>query len=53
MTRLRAVPPYAVPSLVIVALTAFLAFALVRLFQVEQAMRVNVDENMLLSLIHI
>ncbi|MGE4533750.1 sensor histidine kinase [Halomonas sp.] len=47
MTRLRAIPPYAVPSLVIVALTAFLAFALVRLFQVEQAMRVNVDENML------
>lgn len=47
MGRLRAIPAYAVPSLVIVALTAFLAFALVRLFQVEQAMRVNVDENML------
>lgn len=45
--KLRAVPAYAIPSLAIVALTAFLAFALVRLFQVEQAMRVNVDENML------
>ncbi|HSH57436.1 MAG TPA: HAMP domain-containing sensor histidine kinase [Halomonas sp.] len=47
MAKLRAVPAYAIPSLVIVALTAFLAFALVRLFQVEQALRVNVDENML------
>ncbi|MEQ5801907.1 HAMP domain-containing sensor histidine kinase [Halomonas sp. H10-9-1] len=47
MARLRAVPAYALPSLAIVALTAFLAFALVRLFQVEQAMRSNVDENML------
>lgn len=47
MARLRAVPAYAISSVVIVALAAFLAFALVRLFQVEQAMRVNVDENML------
>lgn len=47
MANLRAVPAYAIPSLVIVTLTAFLAFALVRLAQVELAMRDNVDENML------
>lgn len=47
MAKLRSVPAYAAPTLVIVALTAFLVFALVRLVQVEQAMRVNVDENML------
>lgn len=47
MPRLRPAPAYLVPSVAILALAAFLAFALVRLFQVEQDMRGNVDENML------
>jgi len=47
MARLRAIPAYLIPSLAILAFAAFLGFAMIRLFQVEQAMRGNVDENML------
>lgn len=47
MPRLRPFPAYLVSSLAILAFSAFLAFALVRLFQVEKDMRDNVDENML------
>ncbi len=47
MRRLRRFPAYLVAGLAILAFTAFLAFALIRLFQVEADMRDNVDENML------
>ncbi|MDR9440531.1 MAG: HAMP domain-containing sensor histidine kinase [Halomonas sp.] len=47
MPGLRRFPAYLVTSLAILAFTAFLAFALIRLFQVEKDMRDNVDENML------
>lgn len=47
MSRLRPFPIYLVASLAILAFSAFLAFALIRLFQVENDMRDNVDENML------
>ncbi len=40
-------PPYLLPSLAIFTLVAFLMFTLLRLFQLEQAMRAHVDENML------
>jgi signal transduction histidine kinase len=47
MSRLRRLPAHFAPLLVIIAFATFLAFSLVRLFQVEQDMRENVDENML------
>ncbi|SEK65936.1 sensor histidine kinase [Halomonas daqiaonensis] len=47
MPRLHPFPVYLVASLAILAFSAFLAFALIRLFQVENDMRDNVDENML------
>lgn len=40
-------PVQVVPAIAILAFAVFLAFALVRLFQVEQEMRSNVSENML------
>ncbi|MFY0990527.1 ATP-binding protein [Halomonas sp. C05BenzN] len=40
-------PAYVLPGLAILAFATFLGFSLVRLAQVEQDMRINVDENML------
>lgn len=40
-------PAFVLPGLAIFAFATFLGFALVRLAQVEQDMRINVDENML------
>ncbi|WP_404297060.1 sensor histidine kinase [Halomonas sp.] len=40
-------PAFVLPGLAILAFATFLGFALVRLAQVEQDMRLNVDENML------
>lgn len=47
MSRPRRRPVQLVPAIAILAFAAFLAFALIRLFQVEQEMRSNVSENML------
>ncbi len=46
MTRLK-FPRYLLPGLAIFTLVAFLVVTLFRLFQLEQAMRAHVDENML------
>ncbi len=40
-------PAFVLPGLAILAFATFLGFALVRMAQVEQDMRINVDENML------
>lgn len=47
MPRPRQGTAHAITAIAILALFAFLAFALVRLFQVEREMRGNVSENML------
>ncbi len=45
--RLRRVSTYALPVLAVLTFAAFLTVSLVRLHEVEQDMRTNVDENML------